>query len=525
VNRPIFVGISRGRCEDPRRGSAPGVARLAASVGWSRALGDDPLAPGAESDTLASVDQFRGVTVMAPLIDPTRMTASEIAAAIRAGRLSSADAVDAHLERIEHRNPVTNAIVTLDGERARALARGVDLARTRAEPLGPLAGVPITLKDCHATAGMRTTVGYAPLRDHVPDEDGTVAARMRAAGAIVLGKTNVPPLLAGPYTDNPIFGRTSNPWNVAHTPGGSSGGAAAAVADRLSPLDIGSDAVGSVRMPAHFCGVLGFKPSERRVSLVGHHCFGDLPGAPRGWRSICTSGPLARSVADLELAFEILAGPDGRDTELIPLPFARQPTPSLGSLRIAWARTLPGVPVAQELGDAVEALADELAHAGARVESCVLAIEWDAAFVTMWSLLQSMGTAMTPLDVEPTPARIVTHTRLLDERDAILRACDDFMRSYDVLLVPPCISTAFVHGTGRERFAVDGAMVDHRQYAQHCGLFNTTGQPGVVLPFRVSAAGLPIGVQLVGRRWHDERLLAIARAIEPITGPCPEPPT
>lgn len=452
------------------------------------------------------------------------MTASELAAAIRDGRLSSVDAVEAHLERIERRNPRLGAIVTLDAEGARANARAVDEARTRGERGGPLAGVPITLKDCHATAGMRTSVGYPPLADHVPREDGTVAARLRGAGAIVLGKTNVPPLLAGPYTDNPIFGRTNNPWDVARTPGGSSGGSAAAVADRLTPLDIGSDAVGSVRLPAHFCGVLGFKPSERRVSLVGHHCFGDLPGAPRGWRSICTSGPLARSVADLELAFETLAGPDGRDTELAPLPYVRQPTPDIATLRIAWARTLPGVPVAREIGDAIEALADELARAGATVEQCVPALDWDAAFTTMWSLLQSLGTAMTPLDTEPVPARVVTLTRLLDERDAIIRACDDFMRRFDVLLVPPCISTAFVHGTGRERFPVDDAIVDHRQYAQHCGLFNTSGQPGVVLPYRISASGLPIGVQLVGRRWYDERLLAIARAIEPITGPCPTPP-
>jgi amidase len=452
------------------------------------------------------------------------MTASEIAAAIRDGKVRATDVVDAHLERIERRNPGTNAIVTLDAERAQQAARQVDLARTRGDALGPLAGVPITLKDCHATAGVRTTVGHPPLAEHVPTSDGTVAARLRAAGAILLGKTNVPPLLAGPYTDNPIFGRTANPWNVAHTPGGSSGGSAAAVADRMSPLDIGSDAVGSVRMPAHFCGVLGFKPSERRVSLVGHHCFGDLPDAPRGWRSICTAGPIARSVADLELAFEILAGPDGRDTELAPLPVQRQPTPALASLRIAFARTLPGVPVSREVGDAVESLADELARAGANVQERVPVLEWDAAFATMWMLLQATGSAMTPLAVEPPQARIVAYTKLLAERDAIILALDEFMQHFDVLLCPPCISTAFVHGTGRERFAVDDAMVDHRQYAHHCGLFNTSGQPAIVLPYRVSTAGLPIGVQLVGRRWYDERLLAIARAIEPITGPCPQPP-
>lgn len=438
--------------------------------------------------------------------------------------MSATDAVDAHLARIERRNPAINAIVTLDAERARIEARAADRRRADGEPLGPLHGVPVALKDCHETAGMRTTVGHAPLRDHVPTLDGTVAARLRAAGAIVLGKTNVPPLLVGPYSDNPIFGRTLNPWNHAHTPGGSSGGSAAAVSDRLVPLDIGSDAVGSVRLPAHFCGLFGFKPSERRVSLAGHLCFGDLPGAPRGWRSICTPGPIARSVEDLELSFALLAGPDGRDTELPPLPYQRVATPALASLRIAFARTLPSVPVSREVGDAVEALAGELAGLGAVVEERTPTFDYEAACATVWALVAAIGTATEALPSEPTPPRVVAYMRLLDQRDALMRAWDEFMQTCDVLLCPPCISTAFAHGQGRAPFVIDGASVPHRHYAHHCALFNASGQPAVVMPYRISATGLPIGVQLVGRRWHDERLLAIARALEPITGPCPRPP-
>lgn len=458
------------------------------------------------------------------MASPHELSATELAAAIRERRFSAVEAAGDHLARIGRLNPALNAIITLDPEGALARAQDADAALARGESWGPLHGVPITLKDCHATAGMRTTVGYEPLRDHVPAEDGTVAARLRAAGAVLLGKTNVPPLLAGPYTDNPIFGRTHNPWDHERTPGGSSGGSAAAVAARLSPLDIGSDALGSVRLPAHFCGLFGLKPSERRVSLHGHLCFGDLPGDPRGWRSICTVGPLARTLEDLELAFALLAGPDGYDTELPPLPVVLRPTPALSSLRVAFARTLPSVPVSREVGDAVEDLAAELDRLGARVEVKLPELDIPAACATTWSLLQAIGTATVPLKEEPTPPRIVQHARLLSERDAMIRATDAFMQSWDVFLCPATISTAFRHGKPRQPIEVDGTEVAYPQFAHHCFLFNATGQPGVVLPYRRGEGGLPIGVQLVGRRWYDESLLAAARAIAEITGPFVAPP-
>jgi amidase len=455
---------------------------------------------------------------------PFELTASELAAAIRDRIVTASDVLEAHLERIARVDPALNAIVTLDADAARARAREADRATSQGVVWGPLHGVPFTLKDCHATAGMRTTVGYPPLSEHVPAHDGTVAARMKAAGGILLGKTNVPPLLGGPYTDNPIFGRTNNPWDLARTPGGSSGGAAAAVAARMIPIDIGSDAIGSVRLPAHFCGLFGLKPSERRVSLHGHHCFGDLPGAPRTWRSICTVGPLARSMEDLELAFSLLAGPDGFDTDVPPLPVAPVDTPPLRSLRVAWARTLPSLPVARELSDAVERLSIELQRAGARVEERLPELDWPATLQNTWTTIQLVGGSPDTLKDEPTPARVVQLVQALELRDTTIRAFDAFMAEHDVLLLPAALSTAFVHAALGAPLDVDGAAVPYKAYPHHCATFNMTGQPAVVLPYTLGEGGLPIGVQLVGKRWQDERLLAVARAVSALTGTFRAPP-
>ena len=199
----------------------------------------------------------------------------------------------------------------------RANGRGqADEALARGEVWGPLHGVPFTLKDAHATAGMRTTTGFPPL-DHVPHEDSTVTARLKAAGGILIGKTNVAEMLADSQSNNPIFGRTNNPWNIERTPGGSSGGAAAALASGMTPFEIGTDLSGSIRIPAHFCGLFGLKPTEHRVSLAGL-----IPGLPppRSVRIMSCIGPMARTVEDLALLYPIIAGPDGRDTEVQPVP-------------------------------------------------------------------------------------------------------------------------------------------------------------------------------------------------------------
>src|SRR3989440_7913869 len=242
---------------------------------------------------------------------------TQLAAAIRAGHVSATEVLEAHLAQIATHNPDLNAIITMDAGQARKRAREADEALARGEVWGPLHGVPFTLKDAHATAGIRTTTGFPPLADYVPKEDGTVAARLKAAGGILIGKTNVPVMLADFQTSNPIFGRSSNPWHTARTPGGSSGGAAAALASGMTPFEIGTDLSASIRLPAHFCGVSGLKPTERRVPLTG--LIPGLPG-PRPLRIMSSIGPMARSVEDLALLFAIIAGPDGRDTEVPPVP-------------------------------------------------------------------------------------------------------------------------------------------------------------------------------------------------------------
>jgi len=230
--------------------------------------------------------------------------------------------------------------------------------------------VPFTLKDAHATAGMRTTTGFPPLADYVPHEDSTVTARLKAAGGILIGKTNVAMLLADPaQSKNPVFGRTKNPWNIERTPGGSSGGAAAALASGMTPFEIGTDLACSIRIPAHYCGVFGLKPTENRVSSAGL-----IPGlpTPRSLRIMASLGPMARTVEDLALLYSIIAGPDGRDTEVQPVPIDDMPKLELKQLRIAFAPTFPGFPVAADMRTAVEELAKRLSPLCEVVEEAAL---------------------------------------------------------------------------------------------------------------------------------------------------------
>jgi amidase len=295
---------------------------------------------------------------------------TQLATAIRAGHVSATEVLEAHLAQIDKHNPELNAIVTMDAEQAHKRAREADEALARGQVWGPLHGVPFTLKDAHATAGMRTTTGFPPLADYVPQEDSPVAARLKAAGGNLMGKTNVHMMLADPAQSiNPIFGRTKNPWNIERTPGGSSGGAAAALAAGMTPFEIGTDLTGSIRIPAHFCGVFGLKPTEQRVPLTG--LIPGLPG-PRPVRIMSCIGPMARTVEDLALLFAIIAGPDGYDTGVAPVPVEKIPQLELNRLRIAFAPTFSGFPVAAEMREAIEEFAERLSALGAVVEETAL---------------------------------------------------------------------------------------------------------------------------------------------------------
>ena len=455
-------------------------------------------------------------------MDLVFMPAHRLAAAIRGRGASAAEVLEAHLSRIERHNGAINAIVTLDAEDARARAAALDAATARGESFGPLHGVPVVLKDGHETKGMRTVVGMARHADHVPAEDGAVAARLKAAGAIVLGKTNVPPRLRDMQTDNPVFGRTNNPWALDRTPGGSSGGAAAAVAAGLAPLDIGSDLGGSIRFPAHLCGVYGLKPTERTVSLAGH--LADPPGMTRNFRIMFGHGPIARDVDDLELALRIIAGPDGRDPEVPPLPLPEAGEVRLDALRVAFAPSFPGSAVEGDIAAAVAAFAVSLSGAVARLGEAVPAMDFPAARGLFSALADGLSFAIHPPKPGREPMALGAFLALLDARDAAIAAWERFFDDWDVLLCPPAICTAFTHRRTGDPIRVEGVDRPYWDLLDYTCPFNLTGHPAGVLPLGFDRGGLPIGMQVVARRWQDLRLVAIMRLLAERTDGFVRPP-
>ena len=441
---------------------------------------------------------------------------TQLAAAIRAGQVSATEVLEAHLAQIDKHNPVLNAIITLDAEHAYERAREADKALAHGELWGPLHGVPFTLKDAHATAGMRTTTGFPPLADYVPNVDSTVTARLKAAGGILIGKTNVATMLADPaQTANPIFGRTNNPWNSERTPGGSSGGAAAALAAGMTPFEIGTDLSGSIRIPAHFCGVFGLKPTEQRVPLTGL-----IPGltGPRPVRIMSCIGPMARTAFDLALLYSIIAGPDGHDTEVHPVPIDEVPALKLKDLRIAFAPTFPSFPVAAEIRAAVEELAKQLAPLCAEVSEVVLPqVDFQQELASAGALIGMMLGAFQPEEQERS-TRLSQYLEALHIRDQAILAWEQLFEKWDVLLCPPSMMTAFPHCEPGSPLQVDGREVVYWMVSAHSTVFNYTGHPAVVLPYKLDRDGLPIGIQMVGKRWDESRLLAMAVALSEVTG-------
>jgi len=453
--------------------------------------------------------------------DITFSSAGDLAASIKARRVSATEVLDAHLRQIDACNPSLNAVVTIDAERARADAKAADEAIARGDSIGPLHGVPFTLKDAFATKGMRTTVGFAPF-DHVPTIDSTVAARLKNAGAILVGKTNVPVLLADYQTSNPIFGRTNNPWNVARTPGGSSGGAAAAVATGMTPFEIGTDLSGSIRVPAHFCGVFGLKPTEHRVSLNG---VVPVPqGGPRPVRIMSCVGPMARSADDLGLLLSIIAGPDPGDTDVDPVPLGDFSAVEAKGLRIAFAPTIGQLSVSNAIRGALETVARRLESAGAIVEEATLpAVDFIDDLKQAGALIPKMTSAFSPGPDNP-KASLAEYLTALDRRDRSIGAWEAFFQRWDALLCPPAITTAFPHLNPGAPLEVDGRQEQYFSLGAHTTLFNYSGHPGIVVPSGVMDGDLPIGVQLVGRWWSEARLIGIAKTLTEMTGGFRRPP-
>ncbi|RWF30279.1 MAG: amidase [Mesorhizobium sp.] len=438
----------------------------------------------------------------------------ELATAIAARRISAVAAFDAHLAQIDRSNGAVNAIVTLDREGARERARQADVALARGDALGPLHGVPFTLKDTHDTAGMKTTVGFPPFADYVAKQDSPVVARLKAAGAILIGKTNVATMLGDWQSDNPLFGRTGNPWNLSRTAGGSSGGAAAAVAAGMTPFEVGTDMQDSIRLPAAFCGVYGLKPTEHRVSLAG--AFPDPGGTARSVRLMSCLGPLARSAEDLALIYRIIAGPDGGDTDLAPVPVEATETPDVSSLRIAVATTFPGFPVADETSAAVEKLGEKLGSAGAMVEEAKLPrLDLHDDLAEGGALIGMMLEAAQP-DPPEQQTPVSRWFAALARRDRSILGWDRFFESCDALLCPVAMTTAFPHCAPGTAIEVNGREENYWMLPAYGAVFNYSGHPALTIPGGYDGEGLPIGLQLVGGRWSESRLLGIASAIAPL---------
>ncbi len=477
-------------------------------------------------------------------------TACELARMILDREASAEEVLDAHLRQIGIHNDPLNAIVTLDEDGARRRAREADEALARGDVWGPLHGVPVTVKDCFETADLRTTSGFPPLKEHVPTEDATVVARLRDAGAVVMGKTNLPVLATDWQTDNPVFGRTSNPWDRARTSGGSSGGSAAAVAAGLSPLDVGSDIGGSIRVPAHSCGIYGLKPTEHRVPSTGHIPDWHIPGkTPTGSaRHMGVYGPLARSVADLRLCFSLLAGPDGRQPDIPPLAAPAKSTPSpVRELRIAWTDRFGDAAVSADTRATLEQVAATLEHSGARVERIEPRIDYDSLWRTwgevvgaelggpMPFVLRNMVRLQFLLMRDRSPIRkgILRGFRLtmrelaqaLEHRDHVIRRIDDVLEGFDAWLCPVAAAPAFTHRKPGRPVEVDDRQAPYfLAVAGYTTPFNLSGHPSVVLPAGRSTESLPIGVQVVGHRWMDERLLAVAASLDEVIGDFRHPP-
>ncbi|QND58338.1 amidase [Mesorhizobium huakuii] len=447
---------------------------------------------------------------------------TELAAAIRNRKISAVEALDAHLAQIDRHNAAINAVISLDREGAYSQAKKADAALARRATPGPLHGVPFTLKDTHETAGMKTTVGFPPFADYVASHDSPVVARLKWAGGVLMAKTNVATMLSDWQSNNPLFGRTSNPWNPERTAGGSSGGAAAAVAAGMTPFDVGTDMQASIRLPAAFSGVYGLKATEHRVTLAG--AFPNPGGAARSVRLMSCLGPLARSVDDLSLIYQIIAGPDGRDTDLAPVPVETVPKLDLKPLRLAFAPSFPGLPVAGDISAAVENLAKQLQSAGAIVEEARLPkLDLHDNLAQGGALIGMMMEAAQPQPPEqPTP--VSRWFEALARRDKSVLAWDRFFDDWDALLCPVAMTTAFPHCEPGTPIKVDGKEQSYWMLPAYGAVFNYSGHPALAMPCGEDRDGLPIGLQLVGKRWSEARLLGVAAAIEPLTGGFRRPP-
>jgi amidase len=475
--------------------------------------------------------------------------AVDLVAALQKREVSARELLDHYLGRVERLNPPLNAVVTLDVEGARKAADAADAARARGETLGPLHGLPMTIKDTLETAGVRTTAGAPMLSGHVPSVDATVVERVRAAGAVIFGKTNTPPFAGDVQTFNPVFGVTRNPWNLDRTCGGSSGGSAVAIAAGLSGAEIGSDIGGSIRTPAHCCGVYGHKPTHGIVPARGH-----IPGPPGtlGDYDLGVMGPLGRSANDLALLMDVLAGPDQAAATAWKLTLPPPRGRALRDYRVAVWMDDPFAPVDREVQARGAATVEALRKAGVTVDETARPVA-DLGAVQrcyeklLWPILSG---GMTPDDVEElarvaatappddsnvfdrfTRAVTLRHRDWIfvdEERQQLRRAWADFFTRFDVLLCPvwPVPAIPHLHDDTilARTIRVNGEERSYIELIVWAGLVTMALLPATSVPVGNGTSGLPVNLQIVGPYLEDRTCLDFARRLGEVIGGYVPPP-
>ena len=468
------------------------------------------------------------------------LSAREIAAQIRRKAVSPVEVARTHLDRIERLNPKLNAFVDYKPEAVLAQAREAEKAILRGDELGPLLGVPVSIKSSIDVAGHRSEAGTRLRAGHIASEDAPLVARLRSAGAVILGVTNTPELLMAWETDNLLYGRTNNPWDLTRTSGGSSGGEAAAIAAGLSAGGVGSDGGGSIREPAHFCGICGLKPTPGRIPSTGH-----FPKSGGPFALIGVVGPMARTIEDVRTLFEAMAGWDDGD------PPYGDPCAAPVEVREIQETTVRGIniglfeddgrtPVTPETRSAVNRAASLLLGFGFRVEPFRPAgleearqLWWEffgtAGGMILGPMLRGRESELSPILLEfqswTNAAPAHTGESLLAAwlgRDEVRQKILLQMRKYPVLICPTAAIPAFRHG--EREWQVEGKTVKYLDAWSYCEWFNLLGFPAAVVPMGYSEEGLPIGVQIVGRPWEEEVVLAVAAKLEKGSGPWQAPP-
>lgn len=455
--------------------------------------------------------------------DPTLWSASQQASAIRDGELGSEELLDLFLARIAAVDPSVNAVCTLAVEPARARCREADAATTRGESWGPLHGLPITIKDAIATAGIRSTGGSMALSNHVPATDAPAVEALKAAGAIVFGKTNLPEWSGDWQSFNEMFGTTNNPWALTHTPGGSSGGAAAAVACGMTSFELGTDIGGSVRVPSAFCGVWGHKPSFGIIPTLGYL---DEPTGGDTESDVNVFGPIARSAADLRLLLDVLAQPTRDRAAAWTLNLPEPTVTSLRGLRAAVWVDEPELEIDSDMADVLHAAADAVGKAGALVaRDAKPDIDVGAAWRNGARLIGAACSVSDPV------APALTHHQWMSmhrQRARVRAAWAEFFEQFDVLICPVTILPAFPHlqdGLWSDRrITINGRQRAYLEIEGWPALIGSAYLPSTAVPVGRTSAGLPVGMQVVAPYLHDRTAIQVAEWIGEATSGGYQPP-